>query len=166
VIVVALGLFFPAMAIPTMTANASAPMLDALKFTGQFAPDDYAAAQWLNANGQSNPVILEMPGDQYHPEQSRLSAWTGLPTVVGWAGHEGQWRGNYDIQGPRAAQIDEIYTTGDANRMLELLRELKVRYVVVGPNEQRRYPPAGLAKFAQYLPAAFQQGGVTIYQVP
>ena len=166
VVVVALGMFFPLMVIPTMTAGMNEPTLDVLAYTGQFAPDDYAAAQWLIANGQDNPVILEMPGDQYHPEMSRLSAWTGLPSVVGWAGHEGQWRGNYDIQGPRAADIEEIYSTGDANRMLQLLQDLKVRYVIVGPNEQRRYPPAGLAKFGQYLPVAFQQGVVTIYQVP
>jgi uncharacterized membrane protein len=166
VMVVALGLFYPAMAIPTMTAGSQEPTLDALEFTGRFAPDDYAAAQWLIANGQGNPVILETPGDQYHAEMSRLSAWTGLPTVVGWSGHEGQWRGNNDIQGPRAAQIEEIYTTGDTNRMLELLKELNVRFVIVGPNEQHAYPPAGLAKFGQYLPIAFQQGNVTIYQVP
>jgi uncharacterized membrane protein len=50
--------------------------------------------------------------------------------------------------------------------MLELLKELNVRFVIVGPNEQHAYPPAGLAKFGQYLPIAFQQGNVTIYQVP
>jgi len=86
--------------------------------------------------------------------------------VVGWPGHEGQWRGNYDIQGPRMAAMEEIYTTGDANRMLELLKEYDVRYVIVGPNEQRLYPGAGLEKFAQYLPVAFQQGGLAIYLVP
>ncbi len=73
-------------------------------------------------------MILEAPGDEYNAGMSRISTWTGLPTVVGWTGHEGQWRGNYDIQGPRVTQIQEIYTTGDANRMLELLKELKVRY--------------------------------------
>ncbi len=166
VIVVALGLYFPAMAIPTMTAGQTQPMLDALQYTAQFAPDDYAAANWLIANGQGNPVILEAPGDEYNAGMSRLSTWTGLPSVVGWPGHEGQWRGNYDIQGPRVDQIQEIYTTGDANRMLDLLKELKVRFVVVGPNEQQKYPPTGLAKFAQYLPVAFQQGNMTIYQVP
>ena len=166
VIVVALGLVFPAMAIPTMTVNQTEPTLDALESTGRFVPDDYAAARWLIENAQGNPVILETPGDQYNAGMSRLSAWTGLPSVVGWHGHEGQWRGNYDIQGPRMTQIEEIYTTGDANRMLELLKELNVRYVIVGPNEQRSYPPAGLAKFEQYLPVAFQQGTVTIYLVP
>jgi uncharacterized membrane protein len=49
--------------------------------------------------------------------------------------------------------------------MLELLKELKVRFVIVGSNEQRLYP-SGLAKFDQYLPAVFQQGSITIYQVP
>jgi YYY domain-containing protein len=166
VIVVALGLVYPAMAIPTMTVGQTEPTLDALEFTGRFAPDDYAAARWLNDNAPGTPVILETPGDEYNASMSRLATWTGLPSVVGWPGHEGQWRGNYDIQEPRMAQIEEIYTTGDANRMLELLKELNVRFVVVGPNEQQRYPPAGLVKFGQYLPVAFQQGSVTIYQVP
>jgi YYY domain-containing protein len=165
VCVVALGLIFPAMAIPTKM-EVDQPTLDALEFSARFAPDDYAAAQWLNENAQGNPVILETPGDEYNAGMSRLSTWTGLPSVVGWHGHEGQWRGNYDIQGPRMTQIEEIYTTGDANRMLELLKQLNVRFVIVGPNEQQRYPPAGLAKFGQYLPVAFQQGNITIFQVP
>ena len=166
VIVVALGLVFPAMAIPTMTNGQLDPTLDVLAYTARFAPDDYAAAQWLNQNAQDNPVILEAPGDEYNAGMSRISTWTGLPSVVGWHGHEGQWRGNYDILGPRLTQIQEIYTTADANRMLELLKDLNVRFVIVGPNEQQLYPAAGLAKFGQYLPVAFQQGQVTIYQVP
>jgi uncharacterized membrane protein len=165
VIVVALGMLYPAMSLPTMM-EADQPTLDVLAFTARAALDDYAAAQWLNENTQGNPVILEAPGDEYNAGMSRISTWTGLPSVVGWAGHEGQWRGNYDIQGPRVTQIQEIYTTADANRMLELLKELGVRFVIVGPNEQRLYPPAGLAKFGQYLPVAFQQGQMTIYQVP
>jgi uncharacterized membrane protein len=165
VVVVALGLVFPAMAIRTKI-EVDQPTLDVLKFTSQFAPDDGAAAQWLNQNAQGNPVILEAPGDEYNAGTSRISTWTGLPSVVGWAGHEGQWRGNYDIQGPRATDIQEIYKTGDVNRMLELLKQYDVRYVIVGPNEQRLYPGKGLEKFAQYLPVAFQQGGVTIYLVP
>ncbi len=166
IVVVVLGLIFPAMALPTMTAGQTEPTLDALAYSARYAPDDYAAAQWLNQNAQGNPVILETPGDEYNASMSRISTWTGLPSVVGWPGHEGQWRGNYDIQGPRVTQIEEIYTTGDANRMLELLKELNVRFVIVGPNEQQLYPPAGLVKFEQYLPIAFQQGSVTIYQVP
>jgi YYY domain-containing protein len=165
VIVVALGLFYPAITITSKT-GLDRPQLDALEYTAQYAPDDYAAAQWLNQNTQGNPVILEAPGDEYNAGMSRIATWTGLPSVVGWSGHEGQWRGNYDVQGPRVSQIEEIYTTGDANRMLELLKELNVRFVIVGPNEQHLYQPAGLAKFGQYLPVAFQQGNVTIYQVP
>jgi YYY domain-containing protein len=164
-VVVVLGLVFPALAIRTKI-EVDQPTLDVLTFTAQFAPDDAAAVQWLNQNAQGNPVILEAPGDEYNAGTSRISTWTGLPSVVGWAGHEGQWRGNYDIQGPRQTDIEEIYTTGDVNRMLELLKRYDVRYVIVGPNEQRLYPGAGLEKFTQYLPVAFQQGSVTIYLVP
>ncbi|HSD85625.1 MAG TPA: DUF2298 domain-containing protein, partial [Anaerolineae bacterium] len=121
IVVVALGMFFPAMAIllkvdvemngPVVDLIKD-PTLDVLAYTSRYAPDDYAAVQWLNANAPGNPVILEAPGDEYNPGMSRISTWTGLPSVLGWHGHEGQWRGNYDIQTPRLEQIKEIYTTG------------------------------------------------------
>ncbi len=166
-LVLLLGLMYPAMALQTGTVGGGeTATLDALVAIGQTTPDEYAAAQWFNQFVPGTPVILEAPGEEYNAGTSRLSTWTGLPTVVGWSGHEGQWRGSYAIQGPRVDQVKEIYSTGDLARALVLLNQYGVRYVVVGPNEQRQYPPQALEKFAQALPIAFQQGAVTVYQVP
>lgn len=165
VIVVALGLFYPLLAIPDKVEKV-APTLDAFAYSGQFAPDEYAAAQWFNQAVSGTPVIAEAPGDEYNPSTSRMSTWTGLPTVVGWSVHEWQWRGSYEIQGPRVDAVNELYLTADVNRAQELLKTYNVSYVVVGPNEQRLYQPAALAKFERFLPIAFQQGAVTIYRVP
>ena len=160
------GLVYPAMALPTMMVEHQTPTLDAMEYTARGIPDQAAAIRWLDRNVPGRQVILEAPGEQYNPGTSRFSTWTGLPTVVGWGGHENQWRGNADIYGPRLDQINEIYTTSDPVRMMDLLNGFKVRYIIVGPNEQRLYPPGDLLKFAQYFPVAFQQGDVTIYQVP
>ena len=54
VVVVALGLFYPAMAVPTKM-EVDQPTLDVLEYTARYAPDDYAAAQWLNAKCAGKP---------------------------------------------------------------------------------------------------------------
>jgi YYY domain-containing protein len=164
-IVGALGLLYPLFAVPDKVDKIK-PTLDALEFSGQFAPDEYAAAQWFNQTVSGTPVIVETAGEEYNPGTSRLSTWTGLPSVIGWSVHESQWRGNYDAQGPRVADVKEIYSTADVNHALELLKSYNAAYLVVGPNERRLYPAPALAKFERALPIAFQKGAVTIYQVP
>ena len=164
-VVVATGLLYPLLAIPDKVEKVT-PTLDALEYSGQFAPDEYAATQWLNQTVSGLPVIVEAPGVQYNPGTSRISTWTGLPTVVGWAGHEDQWRGNSQVQGPRVDAVKEIYSTADMNHALDLLKTYNATYVVVGPDEQRQFAPAALVKFERALPIAFQQGTVTIYKVP
>lgn len=167
VVAIGLGLVYPLLAIPYKAADRAqnvAPTLDAMAYTGQFVSAEYAAAQWLAANAPARSVILEAPGQEYNAGTSRFSTWTGLPTVVGWPGHEDQWRGSFEIQGPRIDTVNRIYSTTDAALALELLRGLDVRYVIVGPAE-RQYPPAGLEKFGRVLPVVYQNEGVTIYQV-
>ncbi len=164
VVVVGTGLLYPLLAIPDKVEKVT-PTLDALAYSGQSVPDEYAATQWFNRTVSDTPVIVEAPGEEYNPSTSRISTWTGLPSVIGWAGHEQQWRGTYEIQGPRVISVTEIYTTTDVQRALELLKAYDAKYLVVGPNEQR-LDQADLGKFAQALPIAFQQGAVTIYQVP
>lgn len=64
--------------------------------TGAAMPQDYAAIQWLNKQiaGDKNFVgtILETTGPDW-VDWSRVSAFTGMPTLLGWIGHEAQWRG-------------------------------------------------------------------------
>lgn len=168
VIAIGLGLYYPLLAIPYKMeerSNAIPPMLDAMAYTGQFVPDEYAAVQWLAAAAPARSIILEAPGEEYNAGTSRFSTWTGLPTVVGWPGHEDQWRGSYEIQGPRIDLINTIYSTTDSGLALQQLRAFDVRYVIVGPNERRKYPSAGLAKFDQLLPIVYQNQSVVIYQM-
>jgi hypothetical protein len=165
VIVVALGLLYPLLAIPDKIEKVT-PTLDALEYSGQAVPDEYAAAQWLNQFVAGTPAIVEAPGEEYNAGTSRLSTWTGLPSVIGWSVHEGQWRGTYEIQGPRVDAVKEIYSTPDVTRAIELMRTYQAAYLIVGPNERRQFPASALSKFEAALPIAFQQGDVTIYRVP
>ena len=99
------------------------------------------------------------------PARSRLSAWTGLPTLVGWYEHETQWRGSEAVQRQRLPDIAKIYSTTDEDIARLLLQRYAVAYVLVGDRERKQYPAEGLAKFARMFPIAFQQGAISLYRV-
>ena len=68
--------------------------LNGITYLKTLYPDDYLAINWLNQNIKGQPVILEAQGDSY-TDYARISANTGLPTVLGWTVHEWLWRGTY-----------------------------------------------------------------------
>ncbi len=159
------GLLYTVMAVPSRAGGFSgAPTLDGTRFLQAADPSEYAAIAWLQANAPADAVMIEAPGGQYS-EYNRLSAYSGVPTLLGWGGHELQWRGNYDIPAAREPDIEAIYTSTDITATRELLRKYKVTYVVLGPNEREKYEvsPVVEMKFDQMLTRVFQQGDLVIY---
>jgi YYY domain-containing protein len=182
---IGLGLVYTVMAIPTRTADfKGSANLDGASSIAMNNPDDWAAIQWLDANAEqglpsgSVPVILEAPWNGSYNYDGRISVFTGFPTVLGWAGHEGQWRGNYDEQNKREPDIATIYTTSDGQTTLALLHKWNVSFVILGSPEltyiQNVCSQSGsscttstaLKKFDMVLKPVFSQGQVTIYKVP
>ncbi|MCX7682332.1 MAG: DUF2298 domain-containing protein [Anaerolineae bacterium] len=177
-ILVAGGMVYPLMAGYSRVAGFQyKPTLDGSANIARTNPDDWAAIEWLQANAQGVPVILEAPGLSYNYE-GRISAFTGFPTVLGWSLHEGQWRGDYVEQGKREPDIATIYTTYNGRQALELLHKWGVEYVVVGvvewqyverlcslPNYQC-HPAGALRKFDMLLQPVFVHGRTAIYRVP
>jgi len=168
ILLVIAGLVYPALAIPARAGEyGGPPTLDGAAYLAEIYPADYAAITWLNEHVAGAPVILEAPGDnKAYVYEGRVSAHTGLPTLLGWAGHEHQWRGSYDEQARREPDIETLYTSVDlGNEVLPLLDKYGISYVYVGPLERKRYPAAGLAKFAGALDVVYDADGVTIYRV-
>ncbi len=167
-LLVAAGMVYPVLAIRARAREYGAPpTLDGTKYLAHLHPHDYAAIAWLNDNVDGAPVILEAPADRYraYVYEGRVSAHTGLPTLLGWAGHEHQWRGNYEEQARREPDIETLYTSTDPAEILTLMDEYDVSYVYVGPVERERYPSPGLAKFAGLLDVVYDTGEVTIYRL-
>ncbi|MEJ2149430.1 MAG: DUF2298 domain-containing protein [Chloroflexota bacterium] len=168
------GLVYPVFAIPAKTgpmirtAGEPAPTLDGLDFVRRLQPDDYDAIRWLAEHASPEDVVLEAVGGQYS-YYGRVSAFTGLQTVMGWPGHERQWRGDRypDYAGTREEDVQEIYNTTSIIRAMELLEKYGVTYVYVGQLERDPHyaSPAGIIKFSRYLAPAYQNGTVTIYRV-
>ena len=57
---------------------------------------DWDGIQWLRKNVQGSPVIAEANTDPHNYRWgSRISIYTGLPTIIGWGWHQTQQRGNH-----------------------------------------------------------------------
>jgi YYY domain-containing protein len=125
-------------------------------------PDDYAAIEWLRANVPDLEVILEATGNPYS-YYARFSSNTGLPTVLGWANHEGLWRGHEREVQARIADVKSMYTAGGLDEIKPLLDKYEVRYVLIGDIERQDYPGAGLQKFAG-LQEVFRSGHTVVYK--
>jgi YYY domain-containing protein len=137
-------------------------------------PAGAAGIAWLRENVPGSAVVLEAVGESYDSGYSGLgfgqvSGSTGLATVLGWPGHEEQWRGGHpDARtqiGPRRTDVATIYSTTDTQQAGELLKKYNVDYIYVGAAERKTYPAEGLAKLGELGDVVFQQGEVVIYRV-
>jgi uncharacterized membrane protein len=166
VIVIGLGLLYPIFSIPTKTDNFKANnpeqrTLDGSAYLANIMPEDYQAFIFMQSVERG--VVAEAVGGQYS-EYARVATFTGMPTVLGWPGHEGQWRDNA-LQGTRRDDIQTLYTTPDWGTAQAILDRYDIRYVYVGLLERNAYP-VNEEKFSLFLKPIYQQGNVTIYEVP
>ena len=99
---------------------------------------DVSAIQWLKENIKGAPVVLEVNGDSYSGYE-RVSAATGLPTILGWYVHEWLWRNDTDDLNRKQADIMSIYTSQDETQVRALLTEYGVSYIFVGSKEREKY---------------------------
>ena len=101
-------------------------------------PEDVDAIYWLKNNVKNVSVVLEANGDSYSGFE-RVSASTGLPTILGWYVHEWLWRNNTDDLNVKRDDVETIYTGTDQNQIQSLLREYEVSYIFVGSKEKEKY---------------------------
>jgi len=136
--------------------------LDGLAFVAREQPEELAAVDWLNQNVAGRPVIVEAVRGSFSYEYARVSSRTGLPAVMGWTGHEGQWHGLYDEIGQREQDVKLLYqgSIADAQRIMD---QYNVTYVVVGYLERAEFGGA-LDKFDRFMDVAFRQGSTVVYK--
>ena len=149
------------------------PAYDEIAYAG-----DADAIAWFFANVSGSPVVAEASIGPYRCNGSRISAATGLPTIIGWERHEQQQR-YPDTLPARVADVRTLYTSPDIDEKASILRRYNVEYVVVGDLE-RVYPiadnectpsgsEAGIEAFdamvGTTLEVAHASRGTTIYRV-
>ena len=163
------SLIYPVAATITMTDGfGRQPTLDGLAFVERTNPSESEAVKWLNASVGGAPVIVEAFGGWEaggFTTYYRISARTGLPTILGCPFHELQWRGSDRDFWGRDWDIDLIYESEDLGRVEELLDKYDVTYVYVGQVERDRYGVDVGERFVGFMDVAFENEGVTIYRV-
>jgi len=169
VLLIACSLIYPIAATITLTDSfGGEPTLNGLAFVERTNPAESEAISWLNDNVGGAPVIVEAFGGWeagLFTYYWRVSARTGLPTILGSPHHELQWRGSADGFWEREHDINLIYESVDIGQVEALLEKYDVTYVYVGDLERQQYGAAAGEKFADFMDVVFENEGVTIYQV-
>ncbi|MCX6057318.1 MAG: DUF2298 domain-containing protein [Chloroflexi bacterium] len=159
------GLLFPVFGLITKTNNFK-PLggftLDDFDRIIRENPDEAAAIKFLH--NVPNGVISEAVGGGYSA-YARISMYTGLQTVLGWTGHEAQWRGSYEPQASRSEDIKKLYNTTRWDDAQAIIAKYNIRYVYIG-NLERSALQVNEEKFQSHLKSIFQQGSTVIYEVP
>jgi YYY domain-containing protein len=155
--------------------------IDGIHYLEAVHPDERRAIESLQAGSRSVNVLLEAPGCAYGSDNgiphSRVSAMTGIPTVIGWEGHQYQWRrGQRETLSTISERIDHVramYETPHATP--DLFDQYEVSHVYVGVHERLGYreceiggpydiPDPPILEDLGWEPV-FETETVTIYQV-
>ena len=131
--------------------------LNATAFLETDYAEDVGAIRWLKENIEGSPVVLEANGDSYS-EYERVSAMTGLPTVMGWYVHEWLWRNDVADLNAKADEIETIYTSTNAAEVQMLVEKYDISYIFVGSCEREKY--------ADLNNEVLQSLGEIVYQDP
>ena len=134
--------------------------LDGLDYLKRYNPDEYEAIQWLREADYG--YIAEAVGGSYSGF-ARISMATGLPTVLGWPGHELQWRGGVTEIGSREADIDLLFSGDDWMVTQRILDQYQIRYVYIGNFERSSYSLKE-QKFQEHLVRVFSNTSIVIYE--
>lgn len=116
---------------------AGTPELDGARYISREHQADLGAILFLG-NRTGTPVVLSAPGEQYR-WTSYVSTFTGLPTVLGWAGHEITWRTDSDEVNRRLNDVNTIYRSADYGETIRLIKKYNVTYIYVGEAEHEKY---------------------------
>lgn len=138
--------------------------LDAHRPLERRGKGDAAVIDWLLARAKVGSVVLEASGDPYS-EFARISSHTGIPTVMGWANHEGLWRSNDPEVAERLARIKLFYTTPDPRVAFETIQKYGVTHVVLGDMERKTYGSNPATASFPFLSPEFVSDGTAIFSV-
>lgn len=141
------------------------PTLDGEAYIKREHPQDYAAILWFrNVTGQ--PVVLQAPGELYQ-WNTYITAFTGLPTVIGWYWHELNWRYPYSQEADAHwSDAGTMYTSLNLAGVDALLQKYNVSYIYFGTAEIKKYgSPKLFDSHPERFEKVFEYGDVAVYKV-
>lgn len=162
----ALGAALPLVALLAYAPYVFAPpwvirSLDGLDFLGPERGLVAAADALVLAPGEA---MIEASGAAFG-DTGRVSALTGQPVVIGWAGHEWLWRGDGAAANGRAEAVRRFYTTDSMAERCAVIARYSIRYAVLGAVERQTYPDLNPGAIAALGPALYEGAGGSIVAI-
>jgi YYY domain-containing protein len=139
--------------------NYGSRSLDGLAYLETSHPGDAAAVAYLRALPGDLRIVEAEGGDYTY--YSRISSFTGIPTIIGMPFHEYMWREDTTgWYGQRLADIRAIYEQPD--RVVSLMQKYNTSLLIVGAPERERYH-VNISSPA--LTLIFSEQGTEIYRL-
>ncbi len=140
--------------------------LDGIDFTKRLdGPQDYEVVEWARKNISGQPLVLEGTGQSY-TTYDWFSAYTGLPTIIGWESHEWGWRYNKDAWNKvaeRMGVVEGVYKTKDPEELRSKAHLIGISYILVSPNEVRLYGADNSIMKKAFGRPVFDNGKAALY---
>jgi YYY domain-containing protein len=110
--------------------------LDGLAYINASHPGDAAALAWLRTLPGNITIVEAESGDYTY--YSRVSSFTGIPTIIGWPFHEFMWRGDTSgWYGTRMNDVRAMYENPEET--VALMKKYNATLLYVGDFERSRY---------------------------
>jgi len=158
---------YPAAVVLDRCLGASVPAtLDAFEPLARESPAEAAAIAWIREHVPTGARVLQAPAESYDPAALRVSVFAARPTLLGWTGHESQWRGEAfaSLAAGREAAAAEIYESPSPQLKEAALERFGIDWIYVGPAERRRYDlsEGSRAALAAIAETRFDRGDVVV----
>jgi YYY domain-containing protein len=169
-VLIGASLIYPAAAVYSKTYGfaASQPTWDATAYLRAGSEAEWLAVQWVTENVPASALVVEGKGLSYQSNYNRISTMTGRLTLLGWDGHEAQWRGRDfgRMAAGRDQALNVIYRNGTPEDISSTLAQWEIDYVYLGPAERAMYEivPRVEERIAAAMDLVFSEGEVRIYR--
>jgi YYY domain-containing protein len=170
-----LGLLYPLVGVYSRGSveagflNADSSRLRTLDGGASFVvADDYQAIMCLNQLVEGDDAVaVEAIGPAYRSEYGRVAALTGIPILLGWENHEGQWRGSTypQIAGSRNPDVRSLYEDPRWDVAQAIIERYGIQYVFFGNSERNQYGVGGEDKFRENATVVCERGSSRFYRV-
>jgi len=168
ILAVASSVYLLAGAYSKTNGLAGSPTFDATAYLAGYGASELAAVHWVQANTRPDAVVAEGKGGSYNAGTSRISTMTGRPTLLGWDGHESQWRGAAygEMAAGRPQALELLYRDAPPADLRQLADQWGIDYLYLGPAERNEYgiTPFHQARLDQVFDRVFEDGEVVIYR--
>jgi YYY domain-containing protein len=132
----------------TNSSRHAKPTLDGMFYMNWQHKGDYEAIMWLRRHADPKQRVLEATGPAFS-HYGRISAATGMATILGWGNHQNIWRdGTWKMVNERSGHVRQAYTSNHPDQIRSVLDQYGIEYVFYGRLERDQYPNSSPDNFA------------------